>query len=54
MGKPIEPAERPSELSDEEMADRFAALAVNIVMKENAEMPVLSALANRKTTPESQ
>jgi hypothetical protein len=34
------------------MADRFAALAVEVVMNENAEMPVLSILANRKVAPE--
>jgi hypothetical protein len=41
--EPIEPAEAPSELSDEKMADQFAALAVKVVMKENAEKPVLSS-----------
>jgi hypothetical protein len=52
MGDQIEPAEGLSELSDEEMADQYAALAVKVVMKENAEMPVLSALANGKVRPE--
>ena len=48
----IEPAEAPSELSDKEMADQFAALAVKVVMKENAEMPVLLVLASKKVGPE--
>ena len=52
MGEQIEPAEAPSELSDKEMADQFAALAVKVVMEESAEMPVLSVLANRKVGPE--
>jgi hypothetical protein len=52
MGKQIEPAEAPSELSAEEMADQFASLAIKVVMEENAEMPVLSVLANRKVGPE--
>jgi hypothetical protein len=52
MGEQIEPAEAPSELSAKEMADQFATLAVKVVMEENAEMPVLSVLANRKLRPE--
>lgn len=52
MGQQIEPTEGPSELSDKEMADQFAALAVKVVMEENAEMPVLSVLANRKIGPD--
>jgi hypothetical protein len=51
MGRQIEPAEALRELSDKEIADQFAALAVAVVMKENAEMPVLSILANRKVGP---
>ena len=47
MEKPLEPAEAPRELSDDEMADQFVSLAVEVVMTENAEMPVLSVLANR-------
>jgi hypothetical protein len=52
MGRQIEPAEASRELSDEEIADQFAALAVKVVMNESAEMPVLSVLANRKVVPE--
>ena len=52
MGDQIEPPEGPSEVSAEEMANQFAALAVKVVMEENAEMPVLSVLANRKVRPE--
>ena len=52
MGRQIEPAEAPRELSDKEMADQFATLAVKVVMEEDGEMPVLSVLANRKVGPE--
>jgi hypothetical protein len=43
MGWQIEPAEAPREPSAKEMADQFAAFAIEVVMKENAEMPVLSS-----------
>jgi hypothetical protein len=52
MGEQIEPADAPRELSDKEVADQFATLAIKVVMEENAEMPVLSVLANRKVRPE--
>jgi hypothetical protein len=52
MGQQIEPTEGPSELSDKEIADQFATLAVKVVMEENAEMPVLSVMASRKVGPE--
>ena len=42
------PPESPSEPSDDEMADQFAALAVDVVLHEMAEMPVLLALANKR------
>lgn len=51
MGE-IEPAEAPNESSAKEVADQFATLAVKVVMEENAEIPVLSVLANRKVRAE--
>ena len=52
MGEQIEPAEAPRELSAKEIADQFATLAGKVVMEENAEMPVLLVMANRKVGPE--
>jgi hypothetical protein len=47
--KPDSP--EPPLTAEQEAADAFAALAVKVVMKENAELPVLSVMADRKVRP---
>jgi hypothetical protein len=42
----------PRQPSAVEAAEAFAALAVKVVLNENAELPVLSVLADRKVRPE--
>ena len=39
---------------DQQAADAFAALAVKVVMKENAELPVLSVMADQKVRPNAR
>ncbi len=41
----------PTLTAEQQAADAFAALAVKVVMKENAELPVLSVMADRKVRP---
>ena len=40
--------------AEQQAADAFAALAVKVVMKENAELPVLSVMADKKVRPNAR
>lgn len=51
MAEKTQPLENPANMSDKEMADRFASLAVKVVLKEDAALPVLSVLAEKKVRP---
>ena len=44
----------PARTPDQEAADAFATLAVKIVLNENAELPVLSVMADRKVRPNTR
>jgi hypothetical protein len=51
-GKPQNP--KPESTPEQQAADAFAALAVKVVMKENAELPVLSVMADPKVRPSAR